>query len=68
MSTEQSPTEIAEKLAAAGISSAQINLALETSATLLELLASYGLDGTHKQTITEIFAKAAETHDRNTGR
>ena len=45
---------ICDELRQAGISDAQVNLALETSGTLLEQLASYPLDEQHKLSLIHI--------------
>ena len=55
---------ICDELRQAGISDAQVNLALETSGTLLEQLASYPLDEQHKRTVREIFMHYAQVGDR----
>ena len=55
---------ICDELRQAGISDAQVNLALETSGTLLEQLASYPLDEQHKRTVRDIFVQHAPTEDR----
>tara|TARA_B100000242_G_scaffold286130_1_gene251386 strand:- start:388 stop:636 length:249 start_codon:yes stop_codon:yes gene_type:complete len=55
---------ICDELRQAGISDAQVNLALETSGTLLEQLASYPLDEQHKRTVREIFMQYAQVGDR----
>ena len=55
---------ICDELLQAGISDAQVNLALEPSGTLLEQLASYPLDEQHKRTAREIFMRYAQAGDR----
>ena len=63
MEKKQYKTQIKEQLAAAGISQADIELATETSETLLELLAAYPIDDllTHRQrkSIKDLFEDAA---------
>ena len=55
---------ICDELRQAGISDAQVNLALETSGTLLEQLVSYPLDEQHKRTVRNIFVQYAQAGDR----
>jgi len=55
---------ICDELRQAGISDSQVNLALETSSTLFEQLASYPLDEQHKRTVRDIFVQHAPTEDR----
>ena len=55
---------ICDELRQAGISDLQVNLALETSSTLFEQLASYPLDEQHKRTVRDIFVQHAQTEDR----
>ena len=55
---------ICDELRQAGISDAQVNLALETSSTLFEQLASYPLDEQHKRTVRDIFVQHAQAEDR----
>lgn len=55
---------ICDELRQAGISDAQVNLALETSGTLFEQLASYPLDEQHKRAVRDIFMQYAEAGDR----
>ena len=55
---------ICNELRQAGISDAQVNLALETSGTLLEQLASYPLDEQHKRRVRDIFMQYAHVGDR----
>ena len=55
---------ICDELRQAGISDAQVNLALETSGTLLEQLASYPLDEQHKRTVRNIFVQFAQLGNR----
>ena len=45
----------------AGVSDAQIALALETSGALLEQLAAYPLDDTHNRTVRDIFERLARS-------
>lgn len=47
----------------AGVSQAQINLALETSGALLEQLAAYPLDEQHKKSVLQIFQTYAPAGD-----
>ena len=55
---------ICDELRQAGISDAQVNLALETSGTLLEQLASYPLDEQHKRTVRNIFVQYTQAGDK----
>ena len=63
MEKKQDKTQIKDQLAAAGIRQADIELATETSETLLELLAAYPIDDllTHRQrkSIKDLFENAA---------
>ena len=63
MEKKQYKTQIKDQLAAAGICQADIELATETSETLLELLAAYPIDDllTHRQrkSIKDLFEDAA---------
>ena len=63
MEKKQYKTQIKDQLAAAGILQADIELANETSETLLELLAAYPIDDllTHRQrkSIKDLFEDAA---------
>ena len=53
--------DLCARLAAAGVSDAQIRLALETSGTLLDQLAAYPLDDRHKRTVLQIFEAQARS-------
>ena len=55
---------ICDELRQAGISDAQVSLALETSGTLLEQLANYPLDEQHKRTVRDIFVQYGQAGDR----
>ena len=63
MEKKQHKTQIKDRLAAAGIRQADIELATETSETLLELLAAYPIDDllAHRQrkSIKDLFEDAA---------
>ena len=63
MEKKQYKTLIKDQLAATGIRQADIELATETSETLLELLATYPIDDplTHRQrkSVTDLFEDAA---------
>ena len=56
--------DVKDRLAAAGITQAEIDLAAETSATLLELLASYPLDERLKKSVKDLFEDAASSQHR----
>jgi hypothetical protein len=56
--------DVKDRLAAAGITQAEIDLAAETSATLLELLASYPLDERLKKSVKDLFEDAAASQHR----
>ncbi|MBL82170.1 MAG: hypothetical protein CMM80_06465 [Rhodospirillaceae bacterium] len=55
---------ICDELSQAGISDAQVNLALDTNGTLLEQLSSYQLDEHHKRTVRDIFVQYAQAGDK----
>ena len=61
---EQRRQTICDELRQAGISEAQVNLALETSSSLLEQLASYPLNEQHKRSVRDIFVQYAQAGDR----
>ena len=56
--------DVKDRLAAAGITQAEIDLAAETSATLMELLASYPLDERLKKSVKDLFEDAATSQHR----
>ncbi|MBL6605515.1 MAG: hypothetical protein ISQ23_03780 [Alphaproteobacteria bacterium] len=64
MEDKREISDVKEKLAAAGIKQADIDLAAETSATLLDLLASYPLDERLKKSVKDIFEDAATSQHR----
>ncbi len=56
--------DVKDRLAAAGITQAEVDLAADTSATLLELLASYPLDERLKKSVKDLFEDAAASQHR----
>lgn len=68
MEQKQYKTQIKDQLAAAGIRQSDIELATETSETLLELLAAYPIDDplTHRQkkSVKDLFEDAAASQLR----
>ena len=57
--TDQHKRALCDALRQAGVAEAQITLALETSAVLLDQLASTPLDDRHKRTVRDIFRRYA---------
>ena len=57
--TVQHKRALCDALRQAGVAEAQITLALETSAVLLDQLASTPLDDRHKRTVRDIFQRYA---------
>ena len=56
--------DVKDRLAAAGITQAEVDLVADTSATLLELLASYPLDERLKKSVKDLFEDAAASQHR----
>ena len=67
MTDKNNDAQVKDRLAASGISPADIVLAHETSAVLLDLLASYPLDDRLKKSVRDLFEKAAESQLRSAG-
>ena len=67
MTDKKNDAQVKEWLAASGISQADITLAHETSAVLLDLLASYPLDDRLKKSVRDLFEEAAESQLRSAG-
>ena len=61
MTDKKNDAQVKDWLAASGISQADITLAHETSAVLLDLLASYPLDDRLKKSVRDLFEEAAES-------
>ena len=67
MTDKNNDAQVKDRLAASGISPADIALAHETSAVLLDLLASYPLDDRLKKSVRDLFEEAAESQLRSEG-
>ena len=67
MTDKNNDVQVKDRLAASGISPADITLAHETSAVLLDLLASYPLDDRLKKSVRDLFEEAAQSQLRSTG-
>ena len=67
MTDKKNDAKVKDWLAASGISQADITLAHETSAVLLDLLASYPLDDRLKKSVRDLFEEAAESQLRSAG-
>jgi len=67
MTDKKNDAQVKDWLGASGISQADITLAHETSAVLLDLLASYPLDDRLKKSVRDLFEEAAESQLRSAG-
>lgn len=67
MTDKNNDAQVKDRLAASGISPADIALAHETSVVLLDLLASYPLDDRLKKSVRDLFEEAAESQLRSVG-
>jgi len=64
MTDKNNDVQVKDRLDASGISPADITLAHETSAVLLDLLASYPLDDRLKKSVRDLFEEAAQSQLR----
>jgi len=67
MTDKNNDIQVKDRLDASGISPADITLAHETSAVLLDLLASYPLDDRLKKSARDLFEEAAQSQLRSAG-
>jgi len=67
MKDKNNDVQVKDRLDASGISPADITLAHETSAVLLDLLASYPLDDRLKKSVRDLFEEAAQSQLRSAG-
>ena len=67
MKDKNNDVQVKDRLDASGISPADITLAHETSAVLLDLLASYPLDDRLKKSVMDLFEEAAQSQLRSAG-
>jgi len=67
MTDKNNDVQVKDRLDASGISPADITLAHETSAVLLDLLASYPLDDRLKKSVMDLFEEAAQSQLRSAG-
>jgi len=67
MTDKNNDVQVKDRLDASGISPADITLAHESSAVLLDLLASYPLDDRLKKSVRDLFEEAAQSQLRSAG-